>query len=50
MLDSDGNVVMYTNARESLYKNIDEIECVLGLKGDPKQARKALRKMKQTTE
>ena len=41
---------MYANPRESLYRNIDEIECVIGLKGDPKQARKALRKLKQTTE
>ena len=50
VIDSDGNVVMYANPRESLYRNIDEIECVIGLKGDPKQARKALRKLKQTTE
>jgi glutathione peroxidase len=45
VIDSEGKVVMYANPRESLYRNIDEIEAVLGLKGDPKESRKALRKL-----
>jgi hypothetical protein len=36
---------MYANPRESLYRNIDDIEAVLCLKGDPKEARKALKKL-----
>lgn len=49
VIDSEGKVVMYANPRESLYRNIDEIEAVLGLKGDPKEARKALRKLLVST-
>jgi len=36
---------MYGNPRDSFYRNIDEIEAVLGLKGDPKEAKRALKKL-----
>jgi len=40
---------MYANPRESLYRNIDEIETILGLKGDTKEAKKALKKLIKST-
>ena len=49
VLDQEGKVVMYANPRESLYRNIDEIEAVLGLKGDPKEAKRALKKLSMST-
>ena len=38
VIDPQGKVVMYQNPRESLYRNIDEIEAVLGLRGSPEEA------------
>jgi glutathione peroxidase len=35
IVDSTGKVVMYQNPRESLYRRIDEIEVLLGLRGGP---------------
>jgi hypothetical protein len=32
ILDANGEVVIYSNPRQSLYKSIDEIEAILGLK------------------
>ena len=32
IIDSSGNVVIYSNPRQSLYLSIDEIEVILGLK------------------
>jgi len=32
IIDSTGNVVIYSNPRQSLYLSIDEIEVILGLK------------------
>ncbi len=45
VIDTEGKVVMYGNPRDSFYRNIDEIEAVLGLKGDPKEAKRALKKL-----
>lgn len=30
--DANGNIIFYSNPRQSLYRNIDEIEVFLGLK------------------
>jgi len=49
VIDSEGKVVMYGNPRDSFYRNIDEIEAVLGLKGDLKEAKRALKKLIDTT-
>ena len=34
IIDPEGEVVFYSNPRQSLYRNIDEIEVILGLKMD----------------
>lgn len=39
---------MYQNPRESLYRNIDEIEAVLGLRGDNDEANLALESLKES--
>jgi glutathione peroxidase len=49
VIDSEGKVVMYGNPRESLYRYIDEIEAILGLKGDSKEAKRALKKLVLST-
>lgn len=37
MVDSHGNIIFYSNPRQSLYRNIDEIEVMLGLKQQTEQ-------------
>ncbi len=39
---------MYSNPRESLYKNVDEIETVLGLKGGDEEVNQALERLATT--
>lgn len=34
IIDDQGEIVFYSNPRQSLYRNIDEIEVILGLKCD----------------
>ena len=41
---------MYQNPRESLYKRIDEIEVILGLRGGPDDAAVALEVLNRTLE
>lgn len=48
VVDESGSVVMYQNPRESLYRTIDEIEAVLGLRGGEKEAQGALQLLKQS--
>lgn len=42
VLDEQGRVIMYQNPRESLYRSVDEIEAILGLRGGPDDAKLAL--------
>ena len=48
MVDETGKMVMYQNPRESLYRCIDEIEAVLGLRGGPEDAERALKQLEET--
>ena len=50
IIDSDGKPVMYQNPRESLYKKIDEIEVILGLRGSEEDKVMALDILKHTLE
>jgi len=49
VIDSEGKIIMYGNPRDSFYRNIDEIEILLGLKGDPKEVKRAIKKLIQST-
>ena len=48
VVDETGKMVMYQNPRESLYRCIDEIEAVLGLRGGPEDAERALEQLEET--
>ena len=40
IIDEKGEIVIYSNPRQSLYKSIDEIENILGIKsGEPSEHR-----------
>lgn len=48
VIDENGKIVMYQNPRESLYRYVDEIEAVLGLRGGPEDALLALELLQET--
>ena len=48
IIDAQGTLIMYQNPRESLYNKIDEIECVLGLRGGPADKSAAIKNLAQT--